>query len=381
MHNRLTDHKNLDLLKLNTSIWEGRSNGMIIWQPRISCWYHDRKFSGVDLPEPYTGMDLRELFDALGCSYRAYDYTACIEAVDDPRIKRYSDKLSDLVTEYIIETPVGKVSRIVKANTSNYGSYHQKWWITCEEDINVFIWISEHMDYIWNEDIYWKIYKNWGRKGAPSAWLPRVNIQDLFINTMGIEGGMYALYDHRETIEKYFNALSEEQERFINVLNTQNLVRIINFGDNIHSALTPPDLFKKYILPEYQKRNEHLHKSGKLTSAHWDGNCRQLLQFAHETGLDGLEALTPKPQGDVTLEEIKKGLGDDMILIDGIAAILFDNIYPEEQLIEQVNRIIELFAPRLILGISDEMPSTGNIDRIKLVGSIVDEYNHFVHKP
>jgi hypothetical protein len=37
---------------------------------------------------------------------------------------------------------------------------------------------------------------------------------------------------------------------------------------------------------------------------------------------DGIEALTPSPQGDATLEEIKEHIGDK-ILLDGIPAIYF----------------------------------------------------------
>ena len=91
--------------------------------------------------------------------------------------------------------------------------------------------------------------------------------------------------------------------------------------------------------------------------------------------MDGIEAITPVPQGDVTLEEMKEGLGDDMYLIDGIPAIYFDEIYPEEALVEWVHKILDMFAPNLVLGISDEISSTGDIERIRLVGKIVDEYN------
>jgi hypothetical protein len=42
---------------------------------------------------------------------------------------------------------------------------------------------------------------------------------------------------------------------------------------------------------------------------------------------------------------------------------------------ECTRRLIELFAPKLILGISDEISSTGDIERIRLVGKIVEEYN------
>jgi hypothetical protein len=68
--NRLTDHKNLDLSALHKDVIRGTSNGKIIWQPRILCWYADRIFSGEELPQPYTGMDLPAIYRELGCSKR-----------------------------------------------------------------------------------------------------------------------------------------------------------------------------------------------------------------------------------------------------------------------------------------------------------------------
>jgi len=44
-----------------------------------------------------------------------------------------------------------------------------------------------------------------------------------------------------------------------------------------------------------------------------------------------------------------------------------------EELIKCVKRLIELFHPRLVLGISDEMPPDGDIERVKLVGELVRE--------
>jgi hypothetical protein len=102
------------------------------------------------------------------------------------------------------------------------------------------------------------------------------------------------------------------------------------------------------------------------------------LKYARETGLDGIEAITPQPQGDVTLEEIKMALGDELFLLDGIPAIYFDDTYPVGVLEECARRLIELFAPKLVLGISDEISSHGDIERVRNVGKIVDEYNsHF----
>ena len=85
--------------------------------------------------------------------------------------------------------------------------------------------------------------------------------------------------------------------------------------------------------------------------------------------------ITPLPQGDVTLEQIKEGLGDTMFLLDGIPAVYFDDTFSVDVLVECTRHLIELFAPKLVLGISDEISSTGDLDRIKVVGQIVDEYN------
>ena len=200
-----------------------------------------------------------------------------------------------------------------------------------------------------------------------------MNIQRLYIDLMGVEETVYAIYDYPETVADYCRALHKSQLRMLEAV-VESPMKIINFGDNIHSGTLPPRLFEKYVLPEYKIRNEILHAAGKFTHAHFDGDNKGLLEYYRQTGLDGIEAITPVPQGDVTLEEVKEALGD-MYLIDGIPAVYFDETFSEDTLIECVKKIIDLFAPNLILGISDEISSTGDIERIRLVGKIVDEYN------
>jgi hypothetical protein len=376
--NRLTDHKNLDLSALHKDVIRGTSNGKIIWQPRILCWYADRIFSGEELPQPYTGMDLPAIYRELGCSNRNYDFNSCFIKVNDSRVKEFSRKISELETEYILETPVGKINAIYASNTSNYGTFPKKWWVSSEEDMKIISWIEERCTWRWDDKKYNELMATWGDLGLPTMFMPRVNIQHLYIDIMGVEEGIFALYDYPDIVEKYFQVLSESHERLIKVIN-ESPIEVINFGDNVHAGMLPPELFKKYVLPEYQKRNELLHKANKFTHAHWDGDTKQLLPFARECGLDGIEAVTPKPQGDVTLEEVKEAFGDDLFLIDGIAALLFEDIFPIEDLEKQVREAIELFAPKLILGISDEISSRGNLERVRLVGKIVDDYNASVN--
>ncbi len=210
--------------------------------------------------------------------------------------------------------------------------------------------------------------------GAPTMYMPRMNIQCLYIEKMGVERTIFALHDWPDAVEAFFRARDENHQRLIEVINASP-VHIINLGENVHASTLSPDLFRRYHLPACQRRCERLHAAGKFVCSHWDGDCGPLLPLARQTGLDGIEAITPQPQGDVTLEEIKQGLGDDLFLLDGIPAVYFDDTFPVETLEACVRRLIELFAPRLVLGISDELSSHGDIERIRVVSDIVEAYN------
>jgi hypothetical protein len=353
---------------------------MVIWQPRILCWFTDKHFASQPLPAPYTGMTPPQVYRSLHCSDRLYQFNGCVRRVEDPRVVVRENKLSETDSETVWETPVGKQREILRRSKSSW--YHEriKAQIASEEEMKVAVWREERASWTWHQDYYDQLLAAVGDLGLPTMFMPRVNVQDLYITTMGIQEGIMAIYEYPETVEKYFQILQERDDRVIDVINPSP-IEIINFGDNVHASTLSPDLFVKYVLPAYRRRSEKLHKASKFVHAHWDGDTKPLLPFARETGMDGIEAITPKPQGDVTLEEAKEGLGDEMFLLDGIPAVLFDKVYPVEELIACARKAIELFAPKLVLGISDEISSTGDIERVRVVGNIVDDYNAKVAAP
>jgi hypothetical protein len=266
------------------------------------------------------------------------------------------------------------MTTVLRTTPNNWHAISEKRWIETPEEMKAATWLMDHTDWEWDPDAYDRAYERWGDLGAPTMFMPRVNVQNLYIDMMGVENAIYALMEWGGVVTDYFRALRECHLRMIEVINRSPL-QLINFGDNLHCATLSPALYEKYVLPAYLERSEKLHAGGKFVYSHWDGDTKSLLRFARCSGLDGIEAITPKPQGDVTLEEVKDALGDEIFLIDGIPAVYFDETFPEEVLIECVETLLRLFAPRLILGISDEISSTGDLERIRTVGRIVDDYN------
>lgn len=371
---RPTDHRNLDLWDLNHDVLFGRAGGKVLWQPRILCWFTDRNFRREPLPEPYRGMSPPQVYQALGCSNRIYDYGAAFRPVEPAGVIRACEPIEGNRTCHRITTPVGTVTYICHPVPDNWYPVADKRWIETPDDMRVFTWLADHTEWAWSQETYEQVCATWGRLGAPHVCMPRVNVQDLYVNTMGVEAAVYALYEWGDVVKDYFRALHENHLRLIDVI-CRSPIRIVNYGDNLHGATLSPRLYEEYVLPAYLDRSERLHRSGKFVHAHWDGDTHTLLRYARCSGLDGIEAITPQPQGDVTLDEIQEALGDQVYLIDGIPAVYFDPMYPEETLLECVEALLQRFAPRLVLGISDEICSTGDLERIRLVGKQVDDYN------
>ena len=118
---------------------------------------------------------------------------------------------------------------------------------------------------------------------------------------MGLENLIYALADFPEKVETLMEAIDNSYDNLYEEIISYGKVKIINFGENIDSSIVSPAHFEKYCIPFYEKRSKQLQKAGIYTHIHIDGSFKPLLKYLKDLPFDGLEALTPLPQGDVTL--------------------------------------------------------------------------------
>jgi len=323
------------------------------------------------LPDRYEGMSLLDVYDDLGCSIRSYNwFNCCLRYESDPKV-RFSAFEKDGVHISRWETPVGSIES--HHTYTALASHTQKFPVQTREDANVLEYILRGGRWSFDYEAYKANDELIGDRAAPMLFIPRVNLQRLFIEYMGFEGTLYAIYDDKPMIDRLAKIIDETDEQLIDVL-CETPVPIINYGDNIDHHFLRPDMFEEYILPVYRRRSERFRAAGKYTHAHWDGSIKNLLRYAQQTGLDGIEALTPIPQGDITIEEMKEALGDRMILLDGIPMTCFLPHEPLDDLISTTHKIIELFSPNLIIGVSDEPSPVCDIERVRLVVEMLKEY-------
>ena len=341
----------------------------LVWQPRLEHWFHVNRREGT-LPEKYRSSELSDIYDDLGASVRYFWLPEGIRVIHGPGVSvERREENGYWYTRW--STPMGELVRVERVTWDSCMTV--KFPIENLRDMSVMEYVLRGDRYEFDPQAFHWALAEVGDRAAPTVILPRINLQRLFIDFVGYERTIFFLYDHPQETESLIQAIDEADDRLCAVVKDAPY-DLVNFGDNVHSDLLPPTLFEQYVFPRYRELAVLFHGAGKFCYPHWDGKVKPLMRYAQSCGFDGIEAITFEPQGDVSIEESKEAMGD-VILIDGLPAVLFLPGFSESELEKYTRRVIEAFQPNIILGISDELPPGGDIERCRLVSKIVAEYN------
>jgi len=370
------------------------SRNDVVWQPRLYYWYYGNGLQNR-VPEGYPDTDYMESFSENFPKYDGYvpTYLKSKSMIDVYRIMdaspRYADEIlgirllyqtlnadSNIVVneertapnERVIttKTPEGSLREVITQGQ------HKEFPVKGPEDFTIMAYILEHTKVHFDANAFRIAEREFGDDGIVTAMLPRSPIQRLIINYMGLENTIMALHFHTEEIESFMEDIDQWDDELYRTVG-DSPVQIVNFGENIDANLISPKLFSKYHVPYYNKRVDHLHDKGKFCHIHMDGSLKPILPLIKELNFDAIEAPTPEPQGDVTIPDLKRAFGDK-ILIDGIPALLFEKQYSVDELITTTKHLFDFFGKNLILGISDELAPTGNIERSYIVQEAISKY-------
>lgn len=350
----------------------------VVWQPRIEHWYNVNCVRGT-IPEEYKDKTILEIYDELGASPRYYYGASKDISTPETFLKISYKKGADVQqvrqkdgTALIYKSP--KEQLTAKRIFGEWGcSWHySEFPVKKISDLEILEYVLKNTVTEFNYDFYEEAETKLGDRGISQFYFDRSPLQNLFLLYMGIDNTVYALNDCPEKIKEFIKIAGEAQDQLYEVLE-KCPVAVLNFGENIDANFDTPRFFNEYFVPYYKKRLAQLHRAGKFCHIHMDGALKPLLPYIRDSGFDAIEAATPLPQGDVTLEELKDAMGDT-ILMDGVPAILFLPEYSQEKLENCAKNVIDLFFPNLILGISDELPPVGDIEKVRLISKLVEDY-------
>lgn len=369
---------------LNT--FTGEKVDKTAFSPRIYYWYVVNKvfkrYNPKDkstIPKEYYRKSQLEIHEMLNTCPRYCEETIYLNLLQkeyDPdanieiKLAR-GQKRDESIKKYV--TPLGTLTEVSSIG-GGLGEHLTEYPIKTLDDIKIMKYIMENTITRFSRENLKKAEELFGNQGVVSTYIWRSPYQKLILDQMGFSRTILFLKRHYQETVNYMNFLESWDDKMYEFIADSSL-KIINFGENIDSNLSSPPYFKKYLVPYYWKRVEQLQKAKKYCHIHIDGSFKTILPFLSELPFDGYEALTPEPQGDVKLEEIKKAIADKVYL-DGIPSILFLPQYSWDYVEKYTRKILDMFSPRLILGISDELPPNGEIKKVELISKLVENYKH-----
>lgn len=362
----------ITLREMNLRVFRSDPLAHVFFQPRFEPWYAwHKEFNS--LPQYLRDLSLREVYDLIGASMRTVHYYTGqpdpIETYFTDEVKITEQREGDQIQRRY-DTPHGplfETTQFTVDRTWRIVEFAAK----TANDLPALRWLLERRVIRFNPEKFKAGAKYIGDRGEPQFWVPKSPYFALAQQWMKYEDFIFALTDYAREVEDIMNIIDDSYDPLYEQLTSSGLVNIINFGENVAMAYLSTRYFEQYVIPWYARRSGQLRDAGIFTHIHIDGYFRPLLPYLADLPFDGLEALTPVPQGDVTLEEIHEHI-DDKVLLDGIPAVLFLDHHPREELQACVEKLVELFHPRLVLGISDELPEAGGEESFERMRWIAD---------
>jgi hypothetical protein len=133
----------------------------------------------------------------------------------------------------------------------------------------------------------------------------RTPIQKIIIEFAGVERFSIDLADEREELFALHDALVANQRALWEII-AQSPARLCWVPDNITATVIGLPRFERFCVARYREYGQLLAGTGKRTVVHMDGALRALAGAVAESPVDIVEALTPPPDGDLSVAEARE---------------------------------------------------------------------------
>jgi hypothetical protein len=343
------------------------------WAPKFNTWFKAHVRRG-DLPELLRGCE--HWHDAARrIGVEIFDKHGPVLSERHPSVQLVENSDGCLtITRYL--TPVGEF-REVRQEVEDYAHtiYLLEYPIKSPQDLRPYRYYLEDTVYEPSYDEFLAADRDIGDDGLTMAALPDSPLHRVYVHLMGYEVGSFAFADVRPEMDDLCRLILQKNEDAYAVA-MASPAEVLLTPENTNSDFESPDRFRRYAFPTLQRASELAHAHGKLHWVHACGKLKALLPQFLESGIDGVESLTPPPYANTPLDEARAAWNGQITIDGGISPhLLVDKLEPEE-LEHTILDLFERMAPgnNFVLSVSDDTPTNAKLERIIRVGELVREY-------
>jgi hypothetical protein len=345
-------------------------------------WFGDLSYWGLSLNRGLVNKiyrlsdDFYKLHEDLGVGFYLQGYEP-FKAEYTNLIKEIIEEKNNLRIRKII-TPIGEIEERWKWLTTSYSEAPVKYFIQDVSDLRVFKYWLENTIYRTDYDDAERRYKLFKDNGVALCYLPKSPFMQLVVLYAGIENVVDLWFNHKEEFDSLVKVLQQKSNQAAEIaLNSP--AECLMIPENLSSEVVGKRFYHDYM-EEYEKYwIERIKNKGKYSYIHMDGTLSGLISEVGAVGFRVMEALTPKPVGDLSIKEMDERVGKETIIWGGIPGVYFTASISDQEFDRLVVATLEIMKkkPRYVLGVSDQVPPDGTERRIRRVGELVQMYGEY----
>ena len=210
-----------------------------------------------------------------------------------------------------------------------------------------------------------------GDTGLATIDAPATPLQHIIMWDLSVENALMAMYDRTDEMVELMRHMHQKNLEYYRVA-CQGPGEVVRPMEDTSSMLTGPAMYAEHCAAYLSEYGRVVHEHGKKFIVHMCGHLKDMLPIIKDIELDGIEAATPGPTGNVEPDEIRRVCGD-VIIMGGVDPTRYAIQSPADMVKTLKERLSRIKGDRhFILG-SEEIPVAGKIETVKAVGRMVAE--------
>lgn len=197
-----------------------------------------------------------------------------------------------------LRTPAGEISQV------EINGWRVEYFLKAPADYRVMEHIIRNTRIESASEEFSKTEEKIGDQGITLIGAGRSPMQTILVDYAGLEAFSLQLSDGFSELFSLADILKSQLIQRCQLI-AEGPGRYVSLLENLTAEVWGPERFAKYHIPIYKQIFEILHAGGKKIYAHFDGKLACLANLIARTELDGLESLTPPPEGDMTYAEAR----------------------------------------------------------------------------
>ncbi len=206
----------------------------------------------------------------------------------------------------IITTPAGGLTE-EKLFEPVYGSASiRKHFITEPDDYPAFAAFLRDIRVVKDTQEYAGILSGLGDDGLPIVRVERTPFQQMWVQWVSLADLCAHMVECPDAVEECFHLLANIGRRTFAVVREaadEFFVPYVDIPDNITAPAIGPRLFERYCLPLYQELSAMMAEKDIPVFVHMDGDLKPLWSLIGESGVRGLDSMSPPPDNDTSVAD------------------------------------------------------------------------------